>query len=45
VIRQTDRPFWQAALFEFRKQVGERQTLQKVETGLMAINGEIEMFS
>jgi carbonic anhydrase len=34
-----------AALAEFRKQVGERQPKLEVETGLMAIDGTIEMFS
>ena len=34
-----------AALAEFRKQVGQRQPALAVETGLMAINGTIEMFS
>jgi len=34
-----------SALIEFRKQVNERQPTLKVETGLMSINGEIEMFS
>jgi carbonic anhydrase len=33
-----------AALAEFRKQVGERQSKLGVETGLMAIDGTIEMF-
>jgi carbonic anhydrase len=32
-----------AALAEFRKQVGERQTKLAVETGLMAIDGKVEM--
>ena len=32
-----------AALMEFRKQVKERQPALAVETGLMAINGKIEM--
>ena len=34
-----------AALAEFRKQVGQRHPGFGVETGLMAINGNIEMFS
>ena len=34
-----------AALAEFRKQVGQRHPNLGVETGLMAINGTIEMFS
>jgi hypothetical protein len=33
-----------AALAEFRKQVGQRHPDLGVETGLMAINGTIEMF-
>jgi len=33
------------ALAEFRKQVGERHSDLKVETGLMALNGKIEMFA
>jgi carbonic anhydrase len=33
-----------AALMEFRKQVGARQPKLAVETGLMALNGKIEMF-
>jgi carbonic anhydrase len=34
-----------AALMEFRKQVGERHPQLKVETGLMALDGKVEMFS
>ena len=34
-----------AALMEFRKQVGERQPKLAVETGLMALNGKVEMFT
>ena len=34
-----------AAMNEFRKQVAQRHPKLKVETGLMAINGKIEMFS
>ena len=34
-----------AALMEFRKQVGERHPKLGVETGLMALNGKVEMFS
>jgi carbonic anhydrase len=34
-----------AALMEFRKQVNERQPKLSVETGLMALDGKIEMFS
>ena len=33
-----------AALAEFRKQVGERHPQLAVETGLMALNGTMEMF-
>lgn len=34
-----------AALLEFKKQVGEKQPTLKVELGLMAVNGKVEMFS
>jgi hypothetical protein len=34
-----------AALGEFRKQVAERQPALQVETGLMALDGTVEMFS
>jgi carbonic anhydrase len=34
-----------AALMEFRKQVNERQPKLAVETGLMALDGKLEMFS
>ncbi len=34
-----------AALMEFRRQVGERHPGLAVETGLMALNGKVEMFS
>ena len=34
-----------AALMEFRKQVAERQPKLKVELGLMALDGKVEMFS
>jgi carbonic anhydrase len=33
------------ALMEFRKQVNERQPKLAVETGLMALDGKVEMFS
>jgi carbonic anhydrase len=33
------------AMAEFRKQVGQKHPNLKVETGLMAINGRIEMFT
>jgi carbonic anhydrase len=34
-----------AALAEFRKQVGKKQPKLAVETGLMAVDGTVEMFS
>ena len=34
-----------ASLMEFRKQVAEKQPKLKVELGLMALNGKVEMFS
>jgi carbonic anhydrase len=34
-----------AALIEFRRQVGEHQPKLAVETGLMALDGKVEMFS
>jgi carbonic anhydrase len=34
-----------AALMEFKKQVAEKQPSLKVELGLMAVNGRVEMFS
>ena len=34
-----------AALLEFKKQVAERQPSLKVELGLMAVNGKVEMFA
>src|SRR5262249_21590029 len=34
-----------AALAEFRKQVNERQPALAVETGLMALDGTVELFS
>ena len=34
-----------AAMAEFRKQVAQRQPALKVETGLMALNGRMEMFT
>ncbi len=34
-----------AALLEFKKQVAERQPTLKVELGLMAVNGKVEMFA
>jgi hypothetical protein len=35
----------QAALMEFRRQVNERQPNLAVETGLMGLDGKVEMFS
>jgi len=32
-------------LMEFRKQVNERQPKLAVETGLMALDGKVEVFS
>ena len=34
-----------ASLMKFRKQVGERHPKLAVETGLMALDGKVEMFS
>jgi len=34
-----------AALMEFRKQVARRQPKLQVETGLMALDGKVEMFT
>src|SRR5215471_11662314 len=34
-----------AALMEFRRQMGERQPKLAVETGLMALDGKVEMFA
>ena len=34
-----------AAMAEFRKQMAERHPNLKVETGLMALNGKLEMFT
>jgi carbonic anhydrase len=41
--REAETETHRAALAEFRKQVGERQPALGVETGLMAIDGTIEM--
>jgi carbonic anhydrase len=41
--REIETETHRAALAEFRKQVGERQPKLEVETGLMAIDGTIEM--
>ena len=43
--RQIETETHKAALMEFRKQVGERQPKLKVELGLMALGGKVEMFS
>ena len=42
---ETETQTHSAALKEFRKQVGQRHPQLNVETGLMAIDGTIEMFS
>jgi len=34
-----------AALMEFKKQVAEKQPALKVELGLMALNGGVDIFS
>lgn len=41
--REVETETHRAALAEFRKQVGQRQASLKVETGLMAVDGTIEM--
>jgi carbonic anhydrase len=41
---KTETETHRAAMTEFRKQVGQRHPELKVETGLMALNGRIEMF-
>ena len=43
--RATETATHKAALLEFKKQVAERQPSLKVELGLMALNGRVEMFS
>ena len=43
--RQIETATHKAALMEFRKQVNERQPKLAIETGLMALNGKVEMFS
>ena len=43
--RQIETETHKAALMEFRKQVNERQPKLAVETGLMALDGKVEMFS
>src|SRR5215468_6006748 len=42
---QADTETHKAALAEFRKQVGERHPQLGVQTGLMALDGKMEMFS
>jgi Putative carbonic anhydrase len=42
--RQIETETHKAALMEFRKQVGEHQPKLKVELGLMALDGTVEMF-
>jgi carbonic anhydrase len=43
--RQAETATHQAALAEFRAQVQQRQPALRVETGLMALDGTVEMFS
>jgi hypothetical protein len=43
--KATETATHKAALMEFKKQVAERQPSLKVELGLMAVNGKVEMFS
>ena len=43
--KATETATHKAALIEFKKQVAEKQPKLKVELGLMAINGKVEMFS
>ncbi|MCF8476799.1 MAG: hypothetical protein K9G60_07190 [Pseudolabrys sp.] len=43
--REIETATHKASLMEFRKQVGERQPKLKVELGLMALDGKVEMFS
>jgi carbonic anhydrase len=45
VTPQAETETHKAALAEFRKQVAERHPQLAVETGLMALSGEMEMFS
>jgi carbonic anhydrase len=42
---QVERQTHRAALMEFRKQVSERQPKLAVETGLMALDGSVEMLT
>ena len=43
--KATETATHKAALMEFRKQVGQRQPKLKVELGLMALDGSVEMFT
>ncbi len=43
--KDTETATHKAALMEFKKEVGEKQPTLKVELGLMALNGSVEMFS
>ena len=43
--RQIETETHKAALMEFKKQVAEKQPMLKVELGLMAPDGKVEMFS
>jgi carbonic anhydrase len=43
--KATETATHKAALLEFKKQVAEKQPSLKVELGLMALNGSVEMFS
>ena len=43
--KATETETHKAALMEFKKQVGERQPSLKVELGLMAVGGKVEIFS
>ena len=43
--REIETETHKAALTEFRKQVAQRQPTLAVETGLMALDGTVEMFT
>ncbi len=43
--KATETATHKAALLEFKKQVGQKQPKLKVELGLMALDGSVEMFS
>ena len=43
--KATETETHKAALLEFKKQVAEKQPSLKVELGLMAVDGKVEMFS